>query len=242
MTVQNVFSRVEKKYLLSSAQQKALIGRIGGRLRPDPYGRTRINSLYYDTPDWRLLRASIEKPVYREKLRLRSYGAPNEESVVYCELKRKVKDIVYKRREGMPYALALRYLRREALAPEQSQITREIDWFLAFYGSLRPSILISCDRVALYGREEGELRLTFDRDIRWESERPILGQGTAGRTLLEPGQTLLEIKIPGAMPFWLARELDDLAIYPIGFSKVGNAYRELMRLGTAAEKGDVNCA
>ena len=72
--IQNCFERYEKKYFLSPEQQRQLLQAIGSHVKMDFYGRYTISNLYYDTPDWRLIRTSLEKPIYKEKLRVRSYG------------------------------------------------------------------------------------------------------------------------------------------------------------------------
>ena len=93
-----VMQRYEMKYLLNAEQTDYFRRQLEGHMRIDGYGLTEIASLYYDTPDARLIRRSLEKPEFKEKIRLRSYGLANEGSPVYLELKRKCGGIVYKRR------------------------------------------------------------------------------------------------------------------------------------------------
>lgn len=87
--IQSCFERYEKKYFLTPAGQKALLQTIAPYIKMDFYGKYTICNLYYDTPDWRLIRASLEKPVYKEKLRVRSYGVPAPDGKVFAELKKK---------------------------------------------------------------------------------------------------------------------------------------------------------
>ena len=147
-----IFQRIEKKYRLSPLQQQLLLGEIGGRLRPDVYGRSTVLSLYLDTPDRLLIRNSLDAEAYKEKLRLRSYGTPRKDSPVFLELKKKYKGVVYKRRVTMSLREAERYF-RTGQAPEDSQIMREIDYAMDFYRRPGPAMLISCEREAFTAAE-----------------------------------------------------------------------------------------
>ena len=177
-------------------------------------------SLYYDWEDFRLIRSSIEQPVYKEKLRLRSYNVPGAEDQVFVELKKKYKGIVYKRRVQMREREAEEYLAGGESPLAADQISREIDWFLKT-NPVRPKVLIACDRRAYVGREEPGLRLTFDSSIRWRDTQLSLTAGDFGRELLEEGQVLMEIKMPESAPLWLAELLSSLEIFPRSFSKYG---------------------
>lgn len=223
-----VFERHEKKYRLSEAQYLALRERLEGYMQPDQYGRHTICSLYFDTPDFLLIRRSLSKPKYKEKLRLRSYGLPGPDTTVYLELKKKLAGVTYKRRVALPYTEAQGYLLRGEVPGQSGQILREIDWFRDFYKP-EPRVLLFYERIALYGVEDPELRVTFDTDIRWRMERFDLSEGDEGRMLLAPGERLMEIKVASALPFWLARMLSEMKIYPTSFSKYGNVYREYLK-------------
>ena len=219
------FKRYEKKYLLSAEQYVRLRDRLDPYIEPDEYPRSTVCSLYYDSADYRLIRHSIEGPVYKEKLRLRSYGVPAPEDEVFVELKKKYKGIVYKRRIAMPAVRAAAWLSGEGDPGEDSQMAREIAFFLQSYQPV-PRALIACDRTAWRAKEDPELRITFDRDIRCRQTELDLCAGSAGDALLAPGQVLMEIKIPGAAPLWLAHMLSDLALFPTSFSKYGMCYKE----------------
>ena len=218
-----VFKRIEKKYLLSEAQQEALLQRIGAHLKPDEYGRSTVLSLYLDTPDHRIIRTSIEAVDYKEKLRLRSYGTAGADSTVFLELKKKYGGVVYKRRAAMTLAEAERYL-RTGIKPFESQIMSELDWAMRLYGRPKGAMLIACEREAWFDEAHPDLRLTFDRNIRCRENELRLNRGSAGSTLLPKNTVLLEIKTAGAMPLWLADALDAEGILPGSFSKYGEAY------------------
>ena len=218
-----IFKRIEKKYLLSEAQHEALLRRIGRHLRPDEYGRSTVLSLYLDTPDHRIIRSSMEAVDYKEKLRLRSYGTAAADSAVFLELKKKFGGVVYKRRAAMTLTEAERYLRM-GIKPFESQIMSEIDWSMRFYRRPNGAMLIACEREAWFDEEHPDLRLTFDRNIRYRENELRLDRVSAGIGLLPKDTVLLEIKTAGAMPLWLADALDAEGILPGSFSKYGAAY------------------
>ncbi|MBQ1576756.1 MAG: polyphosphate polymerase domain-containing protein [Oscillospiraceae bacterium] len=219
-----VFKRYEKKYLLSRGQYETLFRELRDHIVPDAYHRSTVCSIYYDTDDYELIRRSIEAPVYKEKLRLRSYGVPDDDGTVFIELKKKYKGMVYKRRVPMGAKAAMAYLAGEAGPTECSQMTREIDWFL-HENDVKPKAFIACDRYAWVDKENPELRITFDENLRWRTDRLDLTLGSDGETLTEPGAVLMEIKIPGTAPLWLARLLSEQALFPTGFSKYGTCYK-----------------
>jgi len=218
-----VFERQEKKYLLNQEQLTCFTQRAGSRLCTDQYGLHSIYNIYYDTDQFDLVRASIEKPPYKEKLRLRSYGIPRPQDTVYVELKKKAFGTVYKRRIPLRLTEAERYLNHGIHPEDSSQILQEIDYFLQFYHPA-PQLWLGYDRVAYFGTEDEELRLTVDQRIRSRWDSLQLGAGDGGALLLPDGQCLMEIKTPGALPLWLARLLCELSIYPASFSKYGAVY------------------
>lgn len=219
------FQRYETKYMLSPIMARKLRKSLPGHLQMDEYGLDTICSLYYDTPDHQLIRRSLEKPVYKEKLRLRSYGPAKETSPIYVELKKKYEGIVYKRRERMILSEAVPYLAGKSEPGFDSQILHEITWFRNYYRGLAPAMYIAYDRIACFGTEDRNFRVTFDTNIRWRTDNLCLDGPTEGTRLLEPGWNLMEVKTPGAVPLWFSKILDDLAIYPASFSKYGVAYQ-----------------
>ena len=217
------FKRMEKKYLLSREQYDRLFPLLEEHIKPDLYFHSTVCSLYYDTDDFAFIRHSIEAPVYKEKLRVRSYGVPGAEDTVFVELKKKFKGMVYKRRLAMSAQDAAAYLAGEVPSPECSQMTRELDWFLR-RNKVSPNAFSACDRYAWVARDDPELRITFDENLRWRETDLDLTRGSAGEPLTEPGCVLMEIKIPDTAPLWLAHLLSELSIFPTGFSKYGTCY------------------
>ena len=135
----NIFQRREVKYLLDAQQRTMVEDAFRSHMVPDEHGESTICNVYYDTPDYRLIRTSLEKPVYKEKLRMRSYGPAEAEGTVFLELKKKYKGVVYKRRVELKQRQAELYMQGGLVLPGDSQIGREIDWFCAFYRDLRPA-------------------------------------------------------------------------------------------------------
>ena len=219
------FARYEKKYLLTHTQRDALMARIGAHLKQDAYPVYTICSLYYDTDDYRLVRASLERPIYKEKLRVRSYGVPDTGGAVFVELKKKYDGVVYKRRVTAPLPQVAPFLAGRLADGAFGQIGREIDWFQRRNHAV-PKAFIAYDRAAFAGVENAALRVTFDTGLRWRAEALDLTRGDWGQPLLPEDAVLMEVKLPGACPLWLSRALSELAIYPTSYSKYGACYRE----------------
>ena len=227
MGSKNLFlKRFEVKYLLNAEQYEAFKKKTEGRFLKDKYFESNISNIYFDTPDFVLIRRSIDKPVvYKEKLRLRTYTTPTDDTKAYCEIKKKYKGVVYKRRIGMEYLTALNYLSKGAEPKKVCQISKEIDWMFKIYKGLAPAMYISYDRHSYTSADDDELRLTFDRNITWREYDLDQRLGSYGNKILPDDVVLMELKIPGVMPVWFAKILDELEIYPASFSKYGNAYR-----------------
>ena len=221
--MQFCFQRYEKKYMLTLDQLARMLAGMEEHMKSDDFGRYTICNLYYDTGDFRLIRASLAKPVYKEKLRLRSYGVPGSEDQVFVELKKKFNGVVYKRRTAMKAAQAMADLSRGRLANREDQISREINFFLESCPTA-PKVFIAYDRTAFAGVEDPELRITFDTNLRWRDRELDLRAGDWGEPILPPDQILMEVKIPGTTPVWLAHLLSRIGAFPTSFSKYGTCY------------------
>lgn len=223
------FKRTEIKFLVNAEQRSALEAAFAGKMIPDEHGESTICNVYCDTPDFRLIRKSLEKPVYKEKFRIRSYGRVKEDGKVFMELKKKYDGIVYKRRISLRQNEAADFINSGASLPNDGQIEREIEYFTKFYGGLVPAMYICYDRNAYFSEEDPGLRVTFDRNILWRTDNVRLTSRPSGRQLLKPGQSLMEIKCGAAMPLWLVKLLSELQIRQISFSKYGTAYSTMVR-------------
>lgn len=232
--IQCCFKRVEKKYMLNMQQYKKLVQGIAPYVKPDTYSNYTICNIYYDTDDYKLIRSSLEKPVYKEKLRMRSYGTPGDNDKVFVELKKKFDGVVYKRRVVMKAADAVNYIDHNIQPSISSQVNHEIDWFMESYQP-KPKVFISYDREAYAGIEIPDLRITFDTNLRWRDTELDLRRGNYGQPLLADDKVLMEMKIPGSVPLWLAHLLSDLEIFPGTFSKYGEYYKKNV-LGKSAQK------
>lgn len=229
MSYQLTFRRYEVKYLLTHQDKALLLETMQPYMHPDAYGRTVIRNIYYDTTNYLLIRNSLEKPMYKEKLRLRGYQTVRPRDPVFVELKKKYDSVVYKRRMVLPEEEAVACLQTGRHLPEGAQIAAEIDAFRAFYRELVPVVFLSYEREAFCPLDGSDFRITFDENILFRDFDFSLEKEAYGQPLLGPTQTLLEIKTPGGMPLWMTRTLSALKIYPVSFSKYGSAYQKMWK-------------
>ena len=220
-----VMKRYEMKYIMSPEQTEYFKKSVEGHMKIDKFGLTSIASLYYDTPNYRLIRTSVEKPAFKEKIRRRSYGIATDTSPVFLELKRKAYGIVYKRRVQSTIPLVKKFFDCEGDICAGGQINREITAFRDYYQTLVPACMIIYDRVA-YFQPDGDLRLTIDHNPRYRYEDLDLRCSMDGTSLLKDGYTILEVKVQQAVPLWLSDILTKGRIYKGSFSKYGEAYRQ----------------
>ena len=230
MTFQTVFKRYELKYMLTLQQKDAILMALEPHMALDKYGRTTIRNIYFDTDDYLLIRRSIEKPVYKEKLRIRSYAPATSDSTAFVEIKKKYDDVVYKRRIDLCYRDAMDWVCRKKPCPVDSQISREIDYFIDFYGGPKPTVFLSYKREAYYNRAGGDFRVTFDDHILFRQRDMSLMSPVYGTPILPSGMVLMELKCSGGIPLWMAQALSREKIYKTSFSKYGTAYQTLMLL------------
>ncbi|MCD8026830.1 MAG: polyphosphate polymerase domain-containing protein [Clostridiales bacterium] len=238
MEYQNIFKRYEIKYLITKSQQMMIKEKMREYTTPDRYGKSTICNVYFDTPDYRLIRRSLEKPVYKEKLRIRSYGVATLDSNVFMELKKKYKGVVYKRRMNLSEREIIEYI-CEGKKISDCQVAREIDYFMNQYPELHPKVHLSYDREAFYQSDDPNFRITFDENILWRDYDLSLCKGIYGNPILKKGQVLMELKTGSSIPLWMTQILTEGRIYRTSFSKYGNAYCELM---TNNHLGGVYCA
>ena len=236
MAYQNVFERYEIKYFLNKSQKKALLEEMEGRMWLDQYGRTTIRNIYYDTDSFRLIRDSLDHPVYKEKLRIRSYQRAEIGDMVFVEIKKKFEDIVYKRRVAMPKLAAENWIDFKKDIPFKTQITSEIDYFVNFYEGLEAKAFLSYEREAYSDGKDPEFRLTLDENILARDEDLDLGSDIWGTPLLPMGMTLMEVKIQGAMPMWMAEFLSENNITKASYSKYGTYYKDYLMKNTRTER------
>ena len=226
MENQMIFKRYELKYLMSRQTRDALLRDMEPYMVPDRFSHSSIRNIYYDTPNYRLIRESLDKPVYKEKLRVRSYGRAGQEDDVFVELKKKYESVVYKRRLEMPQRQAMEAMLGRAVLPE-TQIGREIKAALEFYQELIPRVFLSYERDA-YHALDADFRLTFDESIRYRQEELTLSSDTWGNSLLDSDTVLMELKVSDSVPLWMASLLSQYHIPKTTFSKYGAAYQQIL--------------
>ena len=231
-----VFNRVEKKYLIDESTYQTFRELIEPYMETDAFCSDdkfySINNIYYDTDSNELIRNSIEKPVYKEKLRLRSYGIPTPDDMVFLEIKKKFNGVVNKRRTVIGLSRAYDLLDNGIVPDERDylnmQVVRELKYFIGFYNPV-PKLFLKYDRKALFGKEDRDLRITFDKNIRTRRDNLRLETGDDGELLLEEGTLLMEIKTTTSFPLWLTSILTKYEIKGVSFSKYGTEYKKFIQ-------------
>jgi SPX domain protein involved in polyphosphate accumulation len=238
-----VFNRYERKFLIHTDLYQALQKRLSEYVEPDGYNENHefytISNLYYDTKDHYLIRNSIEKPIYKEKLRLRGYGIPGREDKVFLEIKKKIAGLVNKRRTKLRLQEAYDFV-ETGIKPEpktymNKQVLKEIEYLLKLY-DLEPKLYVAYDRRAFFSKEDKGLRITFDTNIRTRRAELCLEDGDHGDPLLGKDQWLMEIKAQKAMPIWLPKLLSEYKIVNTSFSKYGEEYKKMLASSTDRRK------
>jgi len=230
--MQLTFKRYEYKYLVTHTQAEAITATLLEYMVPDKYGTYWVQNLYFDTGNWDVICKSMERPLYKEKLRMRCYGVPEETSNVFLELKKKYFGEVNKRRVALPISSLSRPI-REVLANEDKQIARE----LAFYmqaNLVEEKMFIAFLRTAYSGIEDESLRVTFDNDIRYRCDVMDFYHPGEGQEVLHKDYQVMEIKTRTGIPLWLSRLLSDNAVYKTSYSKYGTCFTDY-----CVQKGDV---
>ena len=187
------FKRYEKKYLLTGEQYEKLIPRLLEYMKMDDHcvnNSYSIYNIYYDTDDNSVIRHSISKPYYKEKLRLRSYKIPQSPSdKVFLELKKKINKIVNKRRAIITLEEAYNFLefgeRPKCTDFITEQVINEIEYYLS-HTKVNPTVYIGYNRIAFFGKEDKDFRLTIDSKIITRREDLFLESGCHGTNILKP--------------------------------------------------------
>ena len=228
MDYQTVFKRYEMKYMISREQKEKLLEVMQEYMKLDQFGHSLIRNIYYDIDSYQLIRHSIEKTFYKEKLRVRSYGSSGNDSTVFVELKKKYDSVVYKRRIGLEKQDAILWLDNKIECPKQTQISKEIDYFKDFYKTLHPVVFLSYEREAYYSLCGDDFRITFDENIKCREDELFIDSDIFGIPVLDKDTILLEIKTSGAIPLWMTKFLTINKIYRTSFSKYGSVYQNII--------------
>lgn len=237
MAAITVFKRYEKKYLMNKDSMDHLLPVILEHMEPDKYcldGQTyQICNLYFDTDSYDVIRESLSRPFYKEKLRLRSYGIPKvPESPVFLEMKKKVNRQVTKRRAKLSLREAERFLSGgeipETATYMTAQVLKEISYYLS-HKSVKPVMRISYDRAAYFDRQDPSFRLTFDQNIRYLRGNTVFNNNEEGKLLMPEDFRLMEVKVSEAYPLWFTGLLSKEKIFTSSFSKYGVAYKTYLK-------------
>lgn len=221
------FKSHEIKYLITINQYVNLMDYLSDKVEKDVVYKSTICNVYYDTDNFELIRESIEKPIYKEKLRIRSYDKPTLDCSVYVKLKKKYDHIVYKRREKIAYKYILNNSFLECV---ETQIDKEIKYFNDFYDGLTPKMFLSYEREAYYFKTDKQIRITFDTNIKYRTENVNLLPSISDIKLLSNNLVLMELKVPFSIPYDLAKYLSSEKIFKTTFSKYGTAYKQIHKL------------
>lgn len=230
------FKRKELKYFVTPLQYELIKNELLKHMEYDQYCQNgasyMIYNLYFDTQDDAVIRRSIQKPYYKEKLRLRAYQPLSSGfEPIFLELKKKIGGTVSKRRLILPYNSAMEFVTHgkipETTNVRDGQVLTEIRWFLQ-RNDVYPKVYISYERVAFFGRSDSGLRVSFDQNILTRRSCVDLIKGDYGAPLLED-KMLMEIKCQGSIPLWLTHILSEQKIYRTSFSKYGTEFKTYMR-------------
>ena len=220
------FERMEKKYILSYKQYKTIEEIVEQRLSKDKHGDSTILNIYFDSDNYDLISHSITHPIYKDKVRIRSYNIPTLDSLVFLEIKRKYNKITSKRRINMKLEECYKCINNINLLENKDQMSNEIAYYFKKY-KLNPKMFISYKRKA-YNNADGRLRITFDNNIIARNNDLEIEKGPYGKNILDEDKYIMEIKTLNSIPIWMANILSELEIKPCNFSKYGEAYKELI--------------
>ena len=229
-----VLMRTEKKYLLDEKILNGILGSVAPYMHRGEYGAETVSSIYYDNDDYELIQKSVEKPVFKEKFRIRTYGLPSGNDTVFAEIKRKYDGQVYKRRVAAPMERMKQFLEKGTPLEDSIQIQNEILWMIKRYG-LKPKVWIASDRTEYVSNDDSQLRITFDRNLRFRKDHLDLGYSLEGTPFGTDGLVVMEIKSALGLPRWLLDAIEKNGAKPGSFSKIGRCFEE--EIFTENERG-----
>ena len=221
--IKNVFQRIEQKYLLTKQQYLNLQNIINKYFEKDNYYQSKIYNLYFDNNNNDIIINSLEKPIYKSKIRLRSYKEIKKDSEVFLEIKKKYNGIVYKRRLSLTYQEWNNYYTKNIFPNHDTQIMKEIDYEIKSF-NLKPTIFVAYDRLSYYCKDDKNFRITFDTNLRSRSTNLKLKDSKENKDYFNEEIYIMEAKTIYGLPLWFTNLLTKNNVYPCSFSKVGNIY------------------
>ena len=223
--VQNVFKRVEQKYLINEEKFLLLQSMLEEYFQKDRYYDSSIYNIYFDNGNNDIIINSIEKPKYKEKIRLRSYGRVRKNDIVFLEMKQKYDGVVYKRRANFTLREYLDYYKKNKFPKESNQVLKEIDYYIKYY-RLKPYVFVGYDRLSYYNKEDKNFRITFDTNLRSRFNDLRLVDTKDNKLYFDEKMYIMEVKSLYGLPLWFTKILSSNNIYPVSFSKVGSIYKK----------------
>ena len=248
--MEDKFDRVEKKYLVTKQEKRALLKVIRQNMQRDTYHKSEVLSIYFDNDNYDLIQQSIDWVDFKEKLRARSYSGYDR---VFLEIKTKIRSPrrVEKYQEDEGVTENMGYKRRVMIGHDDFeellngetrlvdlaqksvenasdlQIAREIDYLMKHF-ELKPKIMMTYERESY--KDKAGLRITFDDKLRYrENNLSFLKGGRDKIYFRDKHSTIMEIKVRGGMPLWLVKKLSELRVYPQRFSKIGKIYERIRK-------------
>lgn len=221
------FKRIEKKFVIKQDQFNLLFSKLMEVMEYDSYCIKNkfytIHNIYFDDSYNSIIRHSITKPYFKEKLRVRSYNEIiSEDDKFFVEIKKKMNGTVYKRREVISLKDWSNFI------CDDNQVLKEVN-HLIHYFKLVPKVYISYDRIALVGKNDSQFRITFDYNIRSRREHLNLNSNSLDKYVVAKDMYIMEIKINQSMELWLSKLLSELNIYSSSFSKYAVEYTNFIR-------------
>ena len=233
-----IFDRIEKKCLITSKQKQHMLTAIEEHMQKDHYFESEVFNIYFDTDNYDLIIKSIDQPIFKEKLRARSYSGYNK---VFFEIKTKLRgkdyNVGYKRRVCVTKkeyrdivkgkATVYDTVAKHTSDKSDLQIAKETDYLIGLF-NLTPKILVSYVRQSYQG--EAALRITFDEELKYRTKNVIFTKNKTDKHFFENEKNIImEIKAHGVLPLWLVRKLSEERIFPEQFSKVGKIYEKIRK-------------
>ena len=220
-----IIDRMEQKYFVSFDKYNKLMKLINNKLVKDKYFSERIYNIYFDNDEYEFMTKSLDKPLYKEKVRLRSYETKDKNSNVFLEIKKKFQGHGNKRRVVINYNEAKDYIDNKIIPNTNKQIMGELDYTFK-KNNLKPKISLTYDRLSYAFKEDESYRVTFDTNIRYSNKKVDLVDLDDEYCLFNDGY-IMEVKTLKGYPSWFIKALNELKLYPVSYSKVGEAYKEL---------------
>ena len=237
------FSRYEFKFPVKYDDMDRMLDDlapyVGQDEHTDENGYYTISSIYLDNDTWQCFYETINRDKYRQKVRLRVYGSVDNNSICFFELKAKFKGLVGKRRVKMRLGDAMTFIKEcnaghdpdiNTFECSNRQILKELKHII-LTKSLKPTVVVSYERLALFSKDDPDLRITFDVNIRTRDTELDLTKGTGGDYVTSEDTAILEVKTSKNIPYWLVGILkkynykdQTFSKYCSHFSKYNEAY------------------